>query len=133
LLLLTNDGQLTKRLTHPSGNVNKVYQVSLDKNISQNHMIQLVEGVQLDDGISTTDKAFYAKEGDKSQIVLELHSGKNRIIRRMMETLGYKVTKLDRTQFAGLNKKDLPRGRFRHLSEKEVGLLHRVAGMSPQQ
>lgn len=133
LLLLTNDGQLTKRLTHPSGNVKKVYQVSLDKNITQNHMIQLVEGVELDDGTSTADKAFYAKEGDKSQIVVELHSGKNRIIRRMMETLGYKVTKLDRTQFAGLTKKDLPRGRFRHLSEKEVGLLHRVAGMNPQQ
>ena len=96
-------------------------------------MIQLVEGVELEDGVSTADKAFYAKDGDKSQVILELHSGKNRIIRRMMETLGYKVTKLDRTQFAGLTKKDLPRGRFRHLSEKEVGLLHRVAGMSPQQ
>lgn len=133
LLLLTNDGQLTKRLTHPSSNVRKVYQVTLDKNVSQNHMIQLVEGVELEDGVSTADKAFYAKDGDKSQIILELHSGKNRIIRRMMEALGYKVSKLDRTQFAGLTKKDLPRGRFRHLSEKEVGLLHRVAGMSPQQ
>lgn len=133
LLLLTNDGQLTKRLTHPSGNVKKVYQLSLDKNVTQNHMIQLVEGVELEDGMSTADKVFYAKDGDKSQIVIELHSGKNRIIRRIMEKLGYKVTKLDRTQFAGLNKKDLPRGRFRHLSEKEVGLLHRVAGMSPQQ
>jgi 23S rRNA pseudouridine2605 synthase len=134
LLLLTNDGQLTKRLTHPSSNVTKVYSVSLDQNMNQKHMIQLVEGVKLEDGIATADKAYYAKDGnDKSQIVLELHSGRNRVIRKMMEALGYKVTKLDRTQFAGLTKKDIPRGRFRHLQPNEVGLLHRVAGMKMQQ
>src|SRR5690554_95024 len=134
LLLFTNDGQLTKRLTHPSGNVKKIYNVGLSQNITQNHLIQLVEGVELEDGIASADKAYYGKSlNDKSQIVLELHSGKNRIIRRMLEKLGYKVTKLDRTQFAGLTKKDLPRGRFRHLSEKEIGLLHKVAGMSMRQ
>ncbi len=130
LLLLSNDGELTQRLTHPSSNVKKIYVVGLDKKVSKKDLIQLVEGVQLDDGTSHADKAYYHRNGeDKSQIVLELHSGKNRIIRRMMEAMDYKVIRLDRIQFAGLSKKDLPRGRFRHLSEKEVGLLHRLAGL----
>lgn len=132
LLLFTNDGQMTKRLTHPSSNVSKIYHVSLDKKVTQKDMIQLVEGVKLEDGMSTADKASYIPNTSKSTIVIELHSGRNRIIRRMMEALGYKVTKLDRVQFAGLTKKDLPRGRFRHLSEKEVGLLMRVAGLNKQ-
>lgn len=130
LLLLTNDGELTQRLTHPSSNVKKIYVVGLDKKVTKKDLIQLVEGVELEDGTSHADKAYYNRNGeDKSQVVLELHSGKNRIIRRMMEALGYKVIRLDRIQFAGLSKKDLPRGRFRHLSEKEVGLLHRLAGL----
>lgn len=130
LLLLTNDGELTQRLTHPSSNVKKIYVVGLDKKVTKKDLIQLVEGVELEDGKSHADKAYYHRNGeDKSQIVLELHSGKNRIIRRMMEAMGYKVIRLDRVQFAGLTKKDLPRGRFRHLSEKEVGLLHRLAGL----
>lgn len=133
LLLFTNDGAMTKRLTHPSNKVTKVYQVTLDKNVSQKDLIKLVEGVQLEDGISSADKAFYIPNTAKSTITIELHSGKNRIIRRMMESMGYKVTKLDRIQFAGLTKKDIPRGRFRHLNEKEIGLLHRVCGLNKQE
>lgn len=130
LLLFTNDGLLTKKLTHPSSQISKIYHVSLDKNVTQNDLIKLVEGITLEDGKTHADKAFYIPGTPKSTISLELHSGKNRIIRRMMESMGYKVTKLDRVQFAGLTKKDLPRGRFRHLSEKEVGLMQRVAGLS---
>jgi 23S rRNA pseudouridine2605 synthase len=134
LLLFSNDGALTKRLTHPSGNVKKVYHVTLDKKVTKNHLIQLVEGIELEDGMASVDKAWYFKDGqDKAQINLELHSGRNRIVRRLMEALGYQVDKLDRIQFAGLTKKDLSRGRFRHLTEKEVGLLHRVAGLKLQQ
>ena len=133
LLLFTNDGEMTKRLTHPSGRVKKIYHVTLDKNVTQKDLISLVEGVSLEDGQSSADKAFYLPNTPKSTISIELHSGKNRIIRRMMEALGYKVTKLDRVQFAGLTKKDIPRGRFRHLTEKEVGLLHRVCGLAQQE
>ena len=124
---------MTKRLTHPSGRVKKIYHVTLDKNVTQKDLISLVEGVSLEDGQSSADKAFYLPNTPKSTISIELHSGKNRIIRRMMEALGYKVTKLDRVQFAGLTKKDIPRGRFRHLTEKEVGLLHRVCGLAQQE
>lgn len=133
LLLFTNDGHLTKRLTHPSGKVKKIYYVTLDKKVTQKDLISLVEGLQLEDGLAQADKAFYLPEITKATISIELHSGRNRIIRRMMEHLGYKVIKLDRVQFAGLTKKDIPRGRFRHLSEKEVGLLHRVGGLAKQQ
>ncbi len=132
LLLFTNDGHMTKRLTHPSSKVSKIYHVSLDKNVTQKDLIKLVEGVQLEDGQANADKAFYLPNTTKSTISIELHSGKNRIIRRMMESLNYKVTRLDRVQFAGLTKKDIPRGRFRHLSEKEIGLLHRVSGLNKQ-
>lgn len=132
LLLFTNDGEMTKRLTHPSGKVKKIYQVTVDKNITQKDLIALVEGVQLEDGPASADKAFYLADTSKSTISIELHSGRNRIIRRMMEHLGYKVTKLDRVQFAGLTKKNIPRGRFRHLTEKEIGLMHRVCGLIPQ-
>ncbi len=130
LLLFTNDGFLTKGLTHPSSNVTKLYHVGLDKKVTKADMNKLVEGVTLEDGVSSVDKVFYFKDGeDKKQINIELHSGKNRIIRRLMEALGYTVVKLDRISFAGLTKKDLPRGRFRKLTEKEVGLLHRAAGL----
>lgn len=133
LLLFTNDGQMTKKLTHPSSNIKKIYQVSLDKNLSQKDMIRLVEGIELEDGMVSADKAMYARDGqDKSIITLELHSGKNRVIRRMMEHLGYKVVRLDRIQFAGLTKKDIPRGRFRFLTEKEIGFLHRITGIKQQ-
>jgi 23S rRNA pseudouridine2605 synthase len=130
LLLFTNDGYLAKQLTHPSSKVSKTYHVHLDKKVTKAHLIQLVEGVKLEDGISSADKAYYQGEmDDKSRIVIELHSGKNRIIRRMLEALGYKVLRLDRTIFAGLTKKNLPRGRYRHLEESEIGLLHRISGL----
>jgi len=130
LLLFTNDGHLAKRLTHPSSKVSKTYHVHLDKNVTKNHLIQLVEGVKLEDGQANADKAFYQNDGeDKSKIVLELHSGRNRVIRKMMEALGYKVLRLDRTIFASLTKKNLPRGKYRHLSEAEVGLLHKITGL----
>lgn len=132
LLLFTNDGDMTKRLTHPSGKVKKIYHVTVDKNVTQKDLIALVDGVQLEDGPAGADKAFYLADTSKATISIELHSGRNRIIRRMMEHLGYKVTKLDRVQFGGLTKKDIPRGRFRHLSEKEIGLLHRICGLIPQ-
>ena len=133
LLLFTNDGQMTKKLTHPSSNIKKIYQVALDKNMTQKDMVRLVEGVELEDVTVTVDKAMYAREGqDKKVVTLELHSGKNRVIRRMMETLGYKVSRLDRVQFAGLTKKDIPRGRFRFLTEKEIGFLHRITGIKQQ-
>ena len=133
LLLFTNDGEMTKRLTHPSGKVKKIYLITVDKNVTQNDLIKLVSGVDLEDGMATPDKAFYLPNEKKSTISIELHSGKNRIIRRMMESMGYKVTKLDRIQFAGLTKKDLIRGRFRHLTEKEIGFLHRLCGLQPQE
>lgn len=130
LLLFTNDGHLAKRLTHPSSKVSKTYHVHLDKKVTKTHLIELVEGVKLEDGQANVDKAFYQNDGeDKSKIVLELHSGRNRVIRRMMETLGYKVLRLDRTIFASLTKKNLPRGKYRHLSEAEVGLLHKITGL----
>ncbi len=133
LLLFTNDGEMTKKLTHPSSNIKKVYQVSLDKNVTQNHLFELVEGVELEDGVVGADKVQYARDGqEKSQITIELHSGKNRVIRRMMEHLGYKVIRLDRITFAGLTKKDIPRARFRFLSEKEIGFLHRITGIKQQ-
>lgn len=133
LLLFTNDGQMTKKLTHPSSNIKKIYQVALDKNMTQKDMVRLVEGVELEDVTVTVDKAMYAREGqDKKVVTLELHSGKNRVIRRMMETLGYKVSRLDRVQFAGLTKKDIPRGRFRFLTEKEIGFLHRITEIKQQ-
>ena len=133
LLLFTNDGEMTKKLTHPSSNIKKVYQVSLDKNVTQKDMMRLVEGVELEDGVVAVDKVMYAKDGvDKSIITLDLHSGKNRVIRRMMEQLNYKVLRLDRIQFAGLTKKDIPRGRFRFLTEKEIGFLHRITGIKQQ-
>lgn len=130
LLLFTNDGEMTKKLTHPSSNIKKVYQVSLEKKVTQNQLFQIVEGIELEDGIVSADKAMYAKNGlDKSVIVLELHSGKYRVIRRMMEHLNHKVLRLDRIQFAGLTKKNIPRGRHRFLTEKEIGFLHRIAGI----
>jgi 23S rRNA pseudouridine2605 synthase len=124
LLLLTNDGDLTKRLTHPRFGIKKIYHVTLDKNINPEHLDQLVDGIELEDGRSHFDSIYYLGQAyTKNQIVVELHSGKNKIVRRMFEHLGYDVKGLDRTQFAGLTKKELPRGRWRYLNEKEVGML----------
>jgi 23S rRNA pseudouridine2605 synthase len=123
VLLFTNDGDLTKKLTHPSFNKKKIYQVFLDKNLIHSDMQKIAEGVKLDDGIAQVDAIAYTSADSKKEVGLEIHSGKNRIVRRIFEHLGYKVTKLDRVYFAGLTKKNLPRGRWRFLTEKEVKML----------
>ena len=122
LLLLTNDGELTDKLTHPKYEVKKLYQVETDKSVKPTDLVQLIEGVELEDGEVNADNASYVN-GVKNQIGVELHSGKNRVVRRMFENLGYKVDKLDRVMFAGLSKKDLPRGKYRVLTEKEISFL----------
>ncbi len=125
VLLLTNDGDLTGKLTHPKYDRRKVYHVFLDNPVTKEDMSKLSEGIELDGEIVVADALAYADPADKSQIGLELHSGKNRVIRRMFESLGYRVKKLDRVYFAGLTKKNLPRGKWRFLSEKEVNMLKR--------
>ena len=127
LLLFTNDGDLARRLTHPSTGVYKVYQVELDKPVTREHMKQMLEGIELEDGPIHVDDIQYVQTAhDKRVVGVELHSGKNRIVRRIFEHLGYNVHKLDRALFAGLTKKDLPRGRYRELTEKEVGYLKMI-------
>ncbi len=123
VLLFTNDGELTKKLTHPSFNKKKIYHVHLNKNIVHQDLVKLSEGVELEDGIVRADAVAYANPDSKREVGLEIHSGKNRVIRRMFEVLDYKVTKLDRVYFAGLTKKNLARGRWRFLTEKEVKML----------
>jgi len=122
LLLLTNDGDMAKKLTHPRHKVKKIYHVELDKGLTKSDMIRISEGVELDDGIVKADEIAYTGEG-KKEIGIELHSGKNRVVRRIFELLEYEVVKLDRVSFAGLTKKDLPRGRWRFLTESEVNYL----------
>ena len=122
VLLLTNDGDLTEKLTHPSNKVKKIYHVFLDKNLSGTDFKQLIEGVQLEDGPMYADTLSYIDE-DNSQVGLEIHSGRNRVVRRMFEALGYKVKKLDRVLFAGLTKKNLRRGQWRFLTEQEITSL----------
>ncbi len=129
LLLFTNDGELAKRLTHPSTQVYKIYQVELNKPVTKEDMKRLLEGIELEDGPMHVDDIQYAEVGgkvDKRVVGVQLHSGRNRIVRRLFEALGYEVHKLDRTVFAGLTKKDLPRGRWRELTEKEVGFLKMI-------
>ncbi len=124
ILMLTNDGELTKKLTHPKFGIKKIYNVGLDKNVTSTHLQHLCDGFELEDGFTKADVAVHVGNGEnKKQVGIELHSGKNRIIRRMFEHLGYKVTKLDRVYFAGLTKKDLARGQWRFLTNKEVDLL----------
>ena len=123
LLLFTNDGDLTKRLTHPKYNRKKIYHVFCDRAVSKAHLQEIVDGVNLEDGFVVADSVSYVSEEDKKQVGIEIHSGKNKIVRRIFEHLGYKVDKLDRVYFCGLTKKDLPRGRWRYLTEEEVSLL----------
>ncbi len=125
VLLLTNDGELTGKLTHPKYERKKIYHVFLDKVITKNDLTRLAEGVTLEDGVVTADAVSYADSDDKTQVGIELHSGKNRIIKRMFESLGYKVKKLDRVYFAGLTKKNVARGKWRFLSPKEINMLKR--------
>ena len=123
VLLLTNDGDLASKLTHPQYLKKKIYHVYLDKNVTAADMRQIAEGINLDDGEIHADAIEYASETDKKQVGIEIHSGRNRIVRRIFEHLGYRVLKLDRVFFAGLTKKNLRRGDWRYLTEKEVNML----------
>ena len=123
VLLLTNDGDLASKLTHPKFLKKKIYHVYLDKNVTAHDLQQIADGVILDDGEIKADAVEYADPVDKKQVGIEIHSGKNRIVRRIFESLGYKVTKLDRVQFAGLTKKNVRRGDWRYLTEEEVDRL----------
>ncbi len=127
LLLFTNDGELAKRLTHPSHGAKKLYHVHLDNPLKKGDFDKIEAGLELEDGPIKVDQIVYAGDtGDKRELGVEIHSGKNRIVRRIFESLGYEVVKLDRVIFAGLTKKDLPRGRWRFLSEKEITMLNMI-------
>ncbi len=123
VLLFTNDGDITKKLTHPKFGIKKVYQVTLSKSLRAEDFTSLTEGIELEDGPIKADDLAFVGEGRK-EVGVEIHSGRNRIVRRMFEHLGYEVIKLDRVVFAGLTKKDLPRGKWRFLNPKEVNFLH---------
>ena len=123
VLLLTNDGELASKLTHPQFRKKKIYQVTLDKNVSAADMRQISEGIELEDGEIHADAIEYAGESGKKVVGIEIHSGRNRIVRRIFEHLGYHVVKLDRVYFAGLTKKNVRRGDWRFLTEQEVNML----------
>ncbi len=123
VLLLTNDGELASKLTHPQFLKKKIYHVFLDKNVTAHDMQKIADGITLEDGEIHADAIEYASDTDKSQVGIEIHSGKNRIVRRIFESLGYRVIKLDRVLFAGLTKKNVRRGDWRFLTEKEVEML----------
>jgi len=123
LLLFTNDGDLAKKLTHPRYQARKIYHVELNKPFKSDDFDTLLRGVDLEDGRSSADKISYIEGGTSREVGVEIHSGKNRVVRRMFEAIGYTVVKLDRVVFAGLTKKDLPRGMYRHLKEDEVSYL----------
>lgn len=120
LLLMTNDGELTQQLSHPSYDIKKIYQVVLDKNVSFEDFQALQEEIVLEDGPITLDQASYVEKEGKNTIGVEIHSGRNRIVRRVFEHFNYEVLRLDRVVYAGLTKKDLPRGKWRHLTPEEV-------------
>ena len=123
VLLLTNDGDLASKLTHPKYVKKKIYHVWCDRDIAEEDMQRIADGIELEDGPIHADAISYATETDRNQAGIEIHSGRNRIVRRIFESLGYHVTKLDRVYFAGLTKKNLPRGRWRYLTQEEVNLL----------
>jgi len=125
LLLMTNDGELAQKLTHPSFQISKVYDVGLDKPLAQADFEKIAQGIDLDDGLAEVDTIAYPNPADLSQVGIELHIGRNRIVRRIFESLGYDVIRLDRVVYAGLTKKDLPRGQWRYLTPKEVTRLFR--------
>ena len=126
LLLLTNDGDLSKKLTHPSSEIKKLYHVVLDKAINKNDFLKIKEGINLKDGFIKPDELNYVNGKFKNEIGISLHSGKNRIVRRIFEFLNYNVVKLDRVIFAGLTKKDLPRGNWRALNKNEINFLKKL-------
>ena len=120
LLLFTNDGDLAKKLTHPKHNIRKIYHVELDKALKAVDFKNIASGLNLEDGPIEVDEISYVTNKTKKEVGIKIHSGRNRIVRRIFEHLGYEVIKLDRVVFAGLTKKDLPRGHWRHLTEQEV-------------
>ncbi len=123
VLLLTNDGELTQKLSHPSYEIKKIYEVKLDKPLTKNDFEKILKGLQLEDGLVQVDSLAYADARDKSIIGIEIHSGRNRIVRRIFESLGYDVKGLDRVMYANLTKKNVERGKWRFLSEREIRLL----------
>lgn len=120
LLLMTNDGDLADKLSHPRNNIVKLYNVELNKSLTQGDLNKIGFGLELEDGFIKPDSVSYVTGGTKKEVGIQIHSGKNRIVRRIFESLGYEVVKLDRSVYANLNKKDLPRGRWRYLDEKEI-------------
>jgi 23S rRNA pseudouridine2605 synthase len=132
VLLLTNDGELAQKLTHPSNNIKKIYHVALNKPLEKNHFDAILKGVVLEDGAAQVDVLAYADIKDKTQIGVEIHSGRNRIVRRIFEHLGYDVKNLDRVTFAGLTKKNVDRGKWRFLTEKEIRDLKYFGKGNPQ-
>ncbi len=120
LLLMTNDGDLAEKLSHPRNNITKIYNVELNKNLTQGDFNKLQFGLELEDGLIKPDVVSYVQGASKREVGIQIHSGKNRIVRRMFEHLGYEVVKLDRVVYANLTKKDLPRGRWRYLEDKEI-------------
>jgi 23S rRNA pseudouridine2605 synthase len=120
VLLLTNDGELSQKLTHPSNEIKKIYHVTLDRPLDKKDFDRILQGIKLDDGPASVDVLAYADIKDKTQIGVEIHSGRNRIVRRIFEHLGYDVKNLDRVMFAGLSKKNVDRGKWRFLTEKEI-------------
>lgn len=123
VLLLTNDGELAKKLTHPSYRHKKIYHVTLDKNLKPSDMQAIVEGIDIDGKTFAADEISYVEPGDKKQVGITIHSGQNHIVRKIFEALNYKVIKLDRVYFCGLTKKGLPRGKWRFLTQQEINLL----------
>ena len=123
LLILTNDGDLAKKLSHPSHEVKKVYYAVLDKPLSEKDKEKIAKGLELEDGIAPVDGIDYVKGKGKNEVGIEVHIGRNRIVRRIFAHLGYEVINLDRTYYAGLTKKDLPRGRHRPLTKQEIIML----------
>lgn len=123
VLLFTNDGDLAKKLTHPSHGARKIYEVALDKKLTNGDLTKIASGLELEDGPIQVDDIQFIEGKSKNNVGLILHSGRNRIVRRIFDHLGYEVTKLDRVFFAGITKKNLNRGQWRHLSEKEVNFL----------
>ena len=120
LLLMTNDGDLADKLSHPKNNITKLYNVELNKSLSQGDMNKISFGIELEDGLIKPDQVSYVAGASKKEVGIQIHSGKNRIVRRIFESLGYEVVKLDRVVYSNLTKKDLPRGRWRYLEEKEI-------------
>lgn len=122
VLLFTNDGDLAKKLTHPKFDHKKIYHVFLDKAVAEQDIQAIAEGIQLEDGFIQADEISYASE-DRTEVGIEIHSGKNRIVRRIFEHFGYQIVKLDRVYFAGITKKNIPRGKWRFLTTEEVNVL----------